>query len=347
MPVNYATRNAAGFLVFTLCVIVLQIFATGPRLTSEEMIFIFRIYSGEAELGSVAQEFHYLIEGILPNLLGLPIYFSGLKIEAVVAIWWAIGLAVEAAVLLYCHRRGYVSGTTIVFLMLLTPWVKESLSWIGKPDPYLLSALFLVAFLPARSRMAYAAITVAVFCHPPLAVLGTFGVVAARYIFEGRMETGKIVAVIASYALFKIVMWIFFTGGVGRDGYVLQHAAIILVRGAEHMLPFMTMVLAVPTILYLLLREEPGFTLPRRENHPAVSAAFAVGILLPAVIACFLVIDNTRVFTLATLPFFAVAFESRKQALEALFEKRPRLVLALAALVLFSPELDQRGWTGV
>jgi hypothetical protein len=280
----------------------------------------------------------FLLEGLLPNTVGMGYASLGLRGTALLLATWLTGmLAFLAALAAYCWRDPV--RREWLFLLVAFTHLADTISlWQGRTDAYFLACI-VVGVLSTSNWLRAAAFALACFCHPPIALIAFAGVTVLRWQKGERVHLASLLVVPLAFVLAQILIAAWFPGIRDRAAY-MAHDLGLLIRSGIHYAPIVVGSCFLLPILGLFVASPHGVAafFQSRRAFP-----FLGWLGFVALLSTLLVLDRTRVATMLTFGPFLLLYATAVPARLALNRNATWIVYGLVALRLLSPHVDQHG----
>ena len=332
------TRSVGPGVTLLLGLLVLaQLLLGGSRIVDWDLTSTF-VAMSQGRTPGLEPGRQFLLEGLLPNSVGMGYASLGLRGAALLLATWLTGmLAFLAALAVYCWRDP-VRREWLLLLVAFTHLVDTISLWQGRTDAYLLACV-VVGVLSARGWLRTAAFALACFCHPPIAIIAFAGVTVLRWHKGERLDRAALLVVPLAFILAQVLIAAWFPGVRNRAGFMAHDLAAIIGSGIDYalivvgscfVLPIFGLFVASPYKMAALFRSRRAFL-------------FLGWLGFAALLSTLLVLDRTRVATMLTFGPFLLLYAAAVPARLALNRDATLIVYGLVALRLLSPHVDQNG----
>jgi hypothetical protein len=315
----------------------LQLLFAGSRIADWDLTSTFVAMSQGQDPGLKPGK-QFLLEGLLPNSVGMGYASLGLRGAALLLATWLTGmLAFLAALAVYCWRDPVRRGW-LLLLVAFTHMVDTLSLWQGRTDAYVLACI-VVGVLSTSGLLRAAAFALACFCHPPIALIAFAGVAVLRWHKGERLDRAALLVVPLAFILTQILIAVWFPGIRNRAGFMAHDLAAIIGSGIDYapivigscfVLPILGLFVASPDRVAPLFRSRRAF-------------AFLGWLGFVALLSTLLVLDRTRVATMLTFGPFLLLYATAMPVRLTPNRNTTLIVYGLVALRLLSPHVDMDG----
>lgn len=307
-----------------------------------DIVDIFRVFGGQLPIDVVPPERRFLLENIIPNMIGVPILEIVKGRVGTIIVWFGLGLTLMLTVILYLYRRGELDWRLAFLIFTFSAGPKILISWIGKGDVYQLSLFLLIALAGPSGFFAALLSAAAVLCHPFIGLIALLSLECTRFMLHGRVNSWAVGGCISGFVLSQLVVRSLFGGEGGRAAYLSERLLDVLLSGTLGIGSFAIISLGLPLLIFLLSDVRlPDVARKQYAFRVVPFLGAVVGILLISGIAVY---DHTRDFVLLTFPSYCLLLRHFRKEIITFFLARGPVAMLLSLLLLATPQYELGGW---